>query len=499
MSSFAAARAEAKARLRTVFGLAQYRPGQRQAVETLLRGRDLIALFPTGAGKSLCYQLPALCLPGVTLVVSPLIALMRDQVAHLRARGIPAACLDSLQTPAERAEVCRALARGELKLLYAAPERLRAPGFAELLTPCGVPLLVVDEAHCVAVWGESFRPDYREIGAFAASLPQRPVLCAMTATADPRTLRAIRASLGLRRPVTVTLPLLRENLRYALRPTLDTAAEAARLAAAHPGGRGVVFCGTRLRCERLADALRAKGFLAGFYHAGMAREARAEAQARFAAGELRVLCATSAFGMGVDIPDIRWVLHDSLPDSLMDLCQQSGRAGRDGLDADCVLAFRPEELLRQCRRLDAERERARRMLPRHPIQSARALSALRRGTRSRQQVLDAVLGGGCIPQALARAFGQRIAPCGRCSACLDAVPLPERPPRLRGLDETGARRWVLRWQRDAAAASLGLAPEEVLPEARLALAARTGRLEPGDGHPSAYPALKKLAEAMRRR
>ena len=268
--------------LRDTFGVSGFRPGQEAAVETLLSGRDLLTLFPTGAGKSLCYQLPALLRPGCALVISPLIALMRDQVRHLRDAGIPAAGLDSLQTPTERAAVLEAAAAGELKLLYAAPERLQTPDFRRCFARRGLSLVVVDEAHCAVQWGDSFRPAYTAIGEFIRSLPVRPPVCAMTATADAAVRRGICERLGLVRPRVLTLPLLRENLRYEVRTTLDPGREAIRMAEAHPGEKGLVFCRTRARCESLAERFRQAGLPAREYHAGMTREERTARQDAFA-------------------------------------------------------------------------------------------------------------------------------------------------------------------------------------------------------------------------
>ncbi len=488
--------------LRERFGVAGFRPGQRRAVETLMRGRDLVAVFPTGAGKSLCCQLPALLLPGLTVVVSPLIALMRDQAAHLADRGIPAVCLDSLQTPEAFRASLEAAACGEAKLVYVSPERLEMAAFRDLVRTRPLSLLVVDEAHCAVQWGERFRPAYGRIGTFLGQLSPRPVVCAMTATLDRRMHRALCASLGLRHPRALTLPLVRENLRYAVRTTADPGRETERLLRSHPGEKGLIFCRTRARCETLAEALRREGIRAAFYHAGMAREDRDRAQARFTRGETPVLACTSAFGMGVDIPDIRFVLHERLPDNLTDFAQQSGRAGRDGQPSDCGVLLDPADLVRRNLHFLAQRQELARLSPLlHPAGRWKAWRRFRRERRETMAVLDVLLSGRCIPQGIARAFGQRVRACGVCSACLRAAAMGGRTalapvPRVADMGETDVRLWALRWQRDAIAARDGLSPEQVMGEAALLKVARSGKLLPQDCHPRALEPLSRLVGRM---
>ena len=490
--------------LRERFGAVEFRPGQRQAVETLLEGRDLIALFPTGAGKSLCYQLPALLLPGTTLVISPLIALMRDQVSHLRALGIPAVCLDSLQAPEDFAEALRCAKSGQAKLVYISPERLETAAFLDLTRQQPVSLAVVDEAHCVVQWGESFRPAYTRIRSFLEQLPVRPVVCAMTATLDRGMRRALRSSLGLRRPKVLTLPLIRDNLRYAVRTTTEPLQESVRLAREHAGEKGLVFCRTRKGCEWMAEQLRREGFRAAHYHAGMEREERTREQERFAAGKTDVLACTSAFGMGVDIPDIRFVLHMSLPDSITDYAQQSGRSGRDGQPSDCVMLLDPADLARKNRHFTAARQEVERISLFTPVRRLRAWRKLRRDGGEVQAVLHLALDGGCIPQGLARAFGQRVPPCGQCSACRRNAAMGERTPLapvpdLAAMGGADVRLWALRWQRDALAARSGLPPEQVMEEAAMEKVARTGRLLPEDCTPEAYGPMLRLSLHMESR
>ena len=483
--------------LRERFRVDGFRPGQWEAVQTLLRGRDLMALFPTGAGKSVCYQLPALLLDGPTLVISPLIALMRDQTEHLRALGIPAVCLDSLQTPDAFRESLGQVETGAARLIYVSPERLQSERFRRALRAHPPALAAVDEAHCVIEWGKAFRPAYAQIGRFLRSLEKRPPVCAMTATADRRTQRAIRRQLGMRRTRAVTLPLVRENLVYRVQTTLNPDGEALALLRAHPGERGLIFCRTRARCEALAAALRGQGAAADFYHAGREREERDRVQASFAAGAVQVLACTSAFGMGVDIPGIRFVLHDRLPESLTALAQQSGRAGRDGKPAECVILLDPRDLQWiVLSRMKKERE-ARKTSPLHPLLRLRRLRECREETRAAQAVLDACLGGECLPRAIVRAFGQDAPRCEKCSACLRSNASLVWSPSLRDSRPEDITRWALSWQRDVWAERLETAPDSILPGNELEQAVRTGRI-PAGCEPAARRSLQALAEHLAR-
>ena len=448
-----------EAELRRFFGREHFRPGQARAVDCLMRGRDLLCVFPTGAGKSLCYQLPAMLLPGVTLVVSPLISLMRDQVQGLRRQGIPAVYLDSLQSREEQAEALRRVAAGEARLVYAAPERLELPGFSALLRRVGLSLLVVDEAHCAVQWGESFRPAYARIGDFLSTLERRPVVCAMTATADRKLRRAIIGSVGLRRPMLLTLPLTRENLRYRLVTTIHPREELLRCLRAHEGEKCIVFCRTRAQTEHTAELLRQRGMAADFYHAGLDRARRSRVQEEFSAGRLRVLAATSAFGMGVDVPDIRLVVHCALPENLTDYAQQSGRAGRDGQVSECVLLLDPADVRRAVSRMRREEKQAGFRLRRR--------LAVRRQREEYRRVLGWCLSGRCLPAGLSAFFGQRSAPCGHCSACLRKTKGPLAPvPVLNGKNSWETTAWALEWQVSALPDRGGLTGQAVREAAR---------------------------------
>src|SRR4051812_595149 len=331
----------AVAALREHFGFTAFRPGQAEAVDAALAGRDLLVVMPTGAGKSLCYQLPALMRPDLALVVSPLVSLMQDQVEALE-RAVPgrAALVNAQQdAAANRSAIARAAA-GEVKLLYVAPERFSSPGFLEAIRDVDIGLFVVDEAHCVTQWGHDFRPDYFRLADAARWLGARAIV-ASTATATPQVATDIAGRLGLRHPVRVTTGFDRPNLSFAVVPCRGPADKRARLTAvlSEPGARpAIVYAGTRADTERWAlDLHDALGVEVVAYHAGLSRDARAEAQRRFMAGDVEVVVATNAFGMGVDKADVRTVAHASVPGSIEAYYQEAGRAGRDGAPARALL------------------------------------------------------------------------------------------------------------------------------------------------------------------
>ncbi|MEO8551488.1 MAG: ATP-dependent DNA helicase RecQ, partial [Kofleriaceae bacterium] len=345
--------------LRDVFGHEAFRGGQRDAVEAVLAGRDAVVLLPTGAGKSLCYQVPAVVGSreglGTTIVISPLIALMNDQVGALAGRGVAVAALHSQCDDDARAETVARLLRGELALLYVSPERAVLDSFQRLLSRTRIAMFAIDEAHCVSQWGHDFRPEYMRLAELRATVPGAPVI-ALTATATPRVLAEIARSLELRAPTIVRGDFRRPNLAFEVaEPGGDAARVAATIDALDRAdlrgrigaGRGIVYCSTRKKAEAVAAELKKAGFSAGHYHAGRTALARERAQTGFALGRQRVLVATNAFGMGVDYPDVRVIVHFQAPGSLEAYYQEAGRAARDGEPGHCLLLYGTGDLVTQ--------------------------------------------------------------------------------------------------------------------------------------------------------
>ncbi len=396
---------EARRLLGQVWGFGDFRPGQEEVVDAVEAGRDVLAIMPTGGGKSLCYQLPALLRPGVTLVISPLIALMRDQVRALQATGVAAGALTSQSDPAESEAVFAALDAGRLKLLYMAPERLASPGTASLLRRIDVRLLAVDEAHCVSQWGHDFRPDYLRIGALRDALGGLQTV-ALTATADAETRAEIvdRLFAG-RAPATFLRGFDRPNLDLAFAPKDNPRRQILDYVAARRGRSGIVYCASRTKTEALATALRETGHTALAYHAGLQADDRRLAEARFQREDGLVVCATIAFGMGVDKPDIRYVAHADLPKSIESYYQEIGRAGRDGAPAETLTLYGAEDIRLQRTRIDEGAAPMERKQADH--KRLNALLGLAEAPRCRRQTLLAY-------------FGEMLAePCGNCDLCRD--------------------------------------------------------------------------------
>jgi ATP-dependent DNA helicase RecQ len=393
--------------LKRHFGHDTFRPLQEQIIQDVIDGRDVMAIMPTGGGKSLCYQLPALLRKGTTLVVSPLIALMEDQVKALQTNGIKAAFLNSTNTPQQSMQIQRDAATGQLDLLYMAPERVFSASGLRTIGLMNLTLIAVDEAHCISEWGHDFRPEYRMLGNFreqlAGTYGHVPMI-ALTATATPRVAKDIAAQLQLRNPGIYQRSFERENLYYEVRPKDQTTQQIIQYIQEHPNDEGIVYCYSRNATELLAEKLRQKGIAAKPYHAGLAHQERTANQHDFVYGDTRVICATIAFGMGIDKPDVRFVIHADLPRNLEGYYQETGRAGRDGLPADCILFFsagdraKIEHFFEE--KSDAERELAQWQL---------------------QQVVKFAYETSCRCVPLLGYFGQEHAgKCGHCDNCQQA-------------------------------------------------------------------------------
>ncbi|MEQ8900158.1 MAG: DNA helicase RecQ [Roseovarius sp.] len=387
--------------LRDVFGFDAFRPGQEEIVHTVATGCNTLAIMPTGGGKSLCFQLPALLRDGVTVVISPLIALMRDQVRGLRAAGVEAGALTSGNTEEETAEVWAALEAGRLKLLYIAPERLAAGSSLAMLRRIGVSLIAVDEAHCVSQWGHDFRPDYLRIGELRRAL--NVPLAAFTATADAETQQEIVDKLFYGQPPQIFLHGFdRPNIHLAFAAKDGPRQQIMGFAGARKGQSGIVYCGTRARTESLAQALSQAGHNACAYHGGMEADQRRQVEHRFNSEDGLIVVATVAFGMGVDKPDIRWVAHADLPKSIEAYYQEIGRAGRDGAPAETLTLFGPDDI----------------RLRRSQIDEGLAPPERRMADHGR---LNALLGLAealeCRRVALLGYFGEAAEPCGNCDLC----------------------------------------------------------------------------------
>ena len=387
--------------LRDVFGFDSFRPGQEEIVDAVTRGDNVLAIMPTGGGKSLCFQLPALVREGVTVVISPLIALMRDQVRALKEVGVAAGALTSGNTEEETAEVWDALENGQLKLLYIAPERLASGAAMGMLRRIGVSLIAVDEAHCVSQWGHDFRPDYLRIGELRQALDVP--LAAFTATADAETRDEIVIRLfDGHKPSTFLHGFDRPNIHLAFSSKDSPRRQILDFAAARKGQSGIVYCGTRAKTENLAAALRDAGHLALHYHGGMDAEERRTTETRFQREDGLIVVATVAFGMGIDKPDIRWVAHADLPKSIESYYQEIGRSGRDGAPAETLTLFGPDDI----------------RLRRSQIDEGLAPAERRTADHGR---LNALLGLAealhCRRETLLGYFGETDITCGKCDLC----------------------------------------------------------------------------------
>ncbi len=415
--------------LKRYFGYDSFRPGQSGLVDAILAGRDVLGVMPTGAGKSVCYQIPATLLPGVTIVISPLISLMRDQVDALNDAGIPAAYVNTTQGGDEQAMVLAQAAQGDIKLLYVAPERLETERFRNFATRVPISLVAVDEAHCVSQWGQDFRSSYLGIGEFIAGLPARPTVAAFTATATERVRRDIIGILGLNAPQVTVTGFDRENLYFDVLKieTKYKAAWVARYVAEHPDESGIVYCATRKETEALAaalnhtvpalrgaaggsaaDSVMRDGPVAVAYHGGMPADVRNQAQRDFVTDAVPVVVATNAFGMGIDNSNVRYVIHHNMPESIEAYYQEAGRAGRDGEPSRCTLLWNESDIVTRRHLLDMDNDNER-------------LTPEERETvrMSKRRLLDGMIGycrtTDCLHVYMTRYFGENTPRTGTCT------------------------------------------------------------------------------------
>ena len=389
--------------LKSVFGYQSFRKGQEEVINATLNGQDALVVMATGNGKSLCYQIPALCIEGLTLVISPLISLMKDQVDQLQANGIEADFLNSSQTLEQQQKVQNKLISGQLKLLYVSPEKVMTNSFFQLISYSKVSFIAIDEAHCISQWGHDFRPEYTQLGGLKASFPHTPIM-ALTATADYTTRQDILTHLNLENPHKYIGSFDRPNIRYTLEEKYKPMEQLTRFVLAQKGKSGIIYCNSRNKVERIAESLRNKGVSAAAYHAGMETALRERVQQDFQRDNVQVVVATIAFGMGINKSNVRFVAHFDLPRSIESYYQETGRAGRDDLPAEAVLFYEPADYAWLQKILLEKPETPQRQIEQHKLEAI--------GEFAESQI--------CRRLVLLNYFGEhRRTPCNNCDICLD--------------------------------------------------------------------------------
>jgi ATP-dependent DNA helicase RecQ len=393
--------------LQTVFGYQAFRAGQQAIIEAVIQGRDSLVIMPTGGGKSLCYQIPAILSAGITLVISPLISLMKDQVDQLIVNGVAAACINSTLSKESTADVYRRMNDGHLKLVYVSPERVLMADFMMRLQSLDIATIAVDEAHCISQWGHDFRPEYAALGQLKQSLPGVPVI-ALTATADEATRRDIQHRLHMDAPHIYLGSFDRPNIRYSLVEKHKPVAQVLRVLQSQKGQCGIIYCGSRKKVEMLTEKLCNNHFRAAGYHAGMETDERAYVQEAFQRDDIQIVVATVAFGMGINKSNVRFVVHFDIPRNIESYYQETGRAGRDGLPAEAVMLYDPADLNWLRRMLEEKQDGAQKQIESHKLNAMRDFAEAQT----------------CRRQVLLNYFGEyREQPCGNCDVCLD-------PPKM---------------------------------------------------------------------
>ena len=397
--------------LKSVYGYGAFREGQEDVIGAILDGRDVLGVMPTGAGKSLCYQIPALAMEGCAIVISPLISLMKDQVNALTQAGVPAAFLNSSLTERQTAAALSNARGGKYKIIYVAPERLLTERFLSLAAEMNLSMIAVDEAHCISQWGQDFRPAYLDIPEFIRRLPARPRLCAFTATATERVRADIRRLIGLREPLELVTGFDRPNLYYRVLRPANKREALTELLNGYRGMSGIIYCATRKQVEEICDSLKRDGFRAARYHAGLSDDERRRNQDAFAMDDSGVMVATNAFGMGIDKSDVRFVIHYNMPKDIESYYQEAGRAGRDGERADCVLLYSAQDMITQSFFIDHMGEESN--------LSPEDAAKLREQARARLIAMQGYCRtDGCLRAYILRYFGEKTAgKCDRCGNC----------------------------------------------------------------------------------
>jgi len=397
--------------LKHYYGYDSFRPAQAEIIETILSKRDVLAIMPTSAGKSICFQVPALMLDGITIVVSPLISLMYDQVTSLKEMGIQAILLNSAMTSIEYYKAIEQLQRGEVKLLYVAPERFEQEGFLEMMQGIQISMVAVDEAHCISQWGQDFRPSYQNIDTFVAQLPTRPIVAAFTATATPRVRMDIKQQLKLQHPFEVVTSFDRANLYFGMEEPRDKMSRLLELIKEKEPT--IVFCNTRKEVEKVCDKLQKKGIASDWYHAGLSSEARSKVQEDFIFDRIDVIVATNAFGMGIDKSNVRKVIHYNMPKDIESYYQEAGRAGRDGEPAECILLYGAKDIIINKFLVKQNEDKV--------------------GMAKLNEMIDYCRTVRCLRGFMLDYFGQKDIPedCGHCTNCLNKVTLTDVTPQAQ--------------------------------------------------------------------